>query len=384
MKITAVTPHPFSLAGRGFCLVKVETDAGVSGWGEAGLASRGLAVIEALRHLGGFLVGRDPQRPGMLWQEVYRGQFFEGGRVLTAALGAIDIALHDLLGHARAMPVHALLGGAHRDRVPCFASSFAGDVPTLLEHGRSLQAAGFDCIRTFPFPTGDDPAHFDPRASLGPTARGLAALREDLGPDIALGIDWHQRLDPAQAASFAARLPAGTLDFIEDPVRSESPAAAADLRRQISIPVATGEALTSKWAFAPMLEMGAMDHARIDLPLVGGFTEAVKIAALAETRYIPVMPHNPLSPLGTAATVHFAAACPLLSWVEVRESPAEPPLPGIDEVFPDRPALGGPSIAVPDGPGLGIVVNEAWLRAHRYIPAHTPRLQTPDGAFTNW
>ena len=384
MKITAVTPHPFTLAGRGFCLVHVETDTGISGWGEAGLASRGLAVIECLRHLGGFLVGQDPQRPGLLWQEIYRGEFFEGGRVLTAALGAIDIALHDLMGHALGLPVHALLGGAQRDRVPCFASSFAANVPTLIDHGRALQAAGFDCVRTFPLPTGADDHVFVPRASIGPTARGLITLREALGPDITLGIDWHQRLDPAQARSFAARLPAGTLDFIEDPVRSESPAAAADLRRHLGLPVATGEALTSKWSFAPMFEAGALDFARIDLPLVGGFTEAMKIAALAETRYIPVMPHNPLSPLGTAATVHFAAACPLLAWVELRESPAEPPLPGIDDVFPDRPALGGPHITVPCGPGLGITVNRDWLQAHRFVPAPTPRLRDGHGAFTNW
>ena len=123
MKITAITPYPAWVGIRNQLLVKVETDEGVFGWGESGLSGREKAVVGAIEHYREFLLGRDPFRIGALWQEMYRSQYFEGGRVLTAAISAIDIALHDIKGKALGVPVHELLGGKQRDHVPTFATT---------------------------------------------------------------------------------------------------------------------------------------------------------------------------------------------------------------------------------------------------------------------
>jgi len=142
MKITAVKAYPVWAGLRNQFLVKIETDEGVYGWGEAGLSGRELAVQGALTHYAQFLVGQDPRRIGALWQEMYRSQYFEGGRVLTAAISAVDIALHDLAAKWLGVPVYQLLGGAHRERVPGFVSTHAALGPDAIEAGRRLLAAG--------------------------------------------------------------------------------------------------------------------------------------------------------------------------------------------------------------------------------------------------
>ena len=126
MRITDVKPYPVWVGSRNQCLVKIETDEGIYGWGESGLSSRELAVVGAVRHFREFLIGRDPMQIGALWQEMYRSQYFEGGRVLTAAISAIDIALHDIVSKSLNVPVYQLLGGKQRDFVPCFATTGAG------------------------------------------------------------------------------------------------------------------------------------------------------------------------------------------------------------------------------------------------------------------
>src|SRR4029079_5751701 len=133
MKITAIRPFPVWVGIRNQLLVKVETDEGIFGWGESGLSGREKAVVGAIEHFAEFAVGRDPMRMGALWQEMYRSQYFEGGRVLTAAISAIDIALYDIAGKALGVPVYQLLGGKQRDVVPCFATTGAPMGPRLIE-----------------------------------------------------------------------------------------------------------------------------------------------------------------------------------------------------------------------------------------------------------
>ena len=148
-------------------------------------------------------------------------------------------------------------------------------------------------------------------------------LREAIGPGPVLGIDYHHRLSVAEAASFCQRMPSGTLDFIEEPIRDETPEAYESLRQMVDVSFAIGEEFASKWQFLPYLERGITNFARIDVSNVGGLTEAMKVASLAEAHYIDLMPHNPLGPICTAATVHLAAAVPNFSWMEIRESPTE-------------------------------------------------------------
>src|ERR1700682_4120135 len=184
MQIVDIKTFPTWVGSRNQLVVKVETDAGLVGWGEAGVSGRELAVVGAIRHYREFLLDKDPMRRGALWQEMYRSQYFEGGRVLTGAISAIDIALHDIAGKALGVPVYQLLGGKQRDFVPGFATTPAPMGPQLLEDVHLLRAAGWNVIRTTPgHPNHEvDPLLFEPRESLALTAEWLTRLRQDVGP----------------------------------------------------------------------------------------------------------------------------------------------------------------------------------------------------------
>lgn len=385
MKITDVKVYPTWVGGRNQLIVKVETDDGIYGWGEAGVSSRELAVKGAVEHYREFLIGRDPTQPGPLWQEMYRSQYFEGGRILTGAISAIDIALYDVHGKALGVPVHQLLGGKHRDFVPCFATT-GGDSPEqLIENARLLIDKGWSVIRTgMNQRKKQDKDIFEPRDTIGITAEWLTALRQAVGPDPVLGIDYHHRLSVAEAASFCQRMPAGTLDFLEEPIRDESPEAYESLRTMVDIPFAIGEEFASKWQFSPYLERGITQFARIDICNVGGFTESMKVAALAESHYIDLMPHNPLGPICTAASVHLSAAVSNFAWLEARVSPTEAATSQDSDLFPTQLVLEGDRYAVPDTPGLGVDVNEEAVAAQAFKFWEAPHLRRLDGSYTNW
>lgn len=384
MKITRIRAFPVWVGIRNQLLVKVETDEGLFGWGESGLSGRELAVAGAVEHFSGFLVGRDPMRAGALWQEMYRGQYFEGGRVLTAAISAIDIALHDIKGKALGVPLYQLLGGKQRDRIPTFATTAAEPGPEMIEQLKLLIDAGWSCIRFMGLGQ-NATGVFEPRESIAVTAEWLTRAREAVGAGPVLGIDYHHRLTVAEAASFCQKMPRGTLDFIEEPIRDETPAAYEALRRLTDIPFAIGEEFSSKWQFLPYIERDIHQFNRIDVCNVGGLTEAMKVAAMSEAHYVDLMPHNPLGPVCTAATIHMAAAVPNFSWLECRASPVETHL-GFDnsEVFPVQPRLEGAFYPVSDTPGLGVEVDEARLTRDPFRPWEAPHLVRRDGSYTNW
>ena len=383
MKITAVRPFPVWVGDRNQLIVKVETDEGIHGWGESGLSSRELAVVGALQHYAAFLVGRDPTLSGALWQEMYRSQYFEGGRVLLAAISAIDIALHDIRGKALGVPVHQLLGGKQRDVVPTFGCVRANDPEELIARARRAMEAGWTALRLGW--RSDNTSPYEPREHLARTAVWLARAREALGPEVVLGVDYHHRLSVAEAASFCQRLPPGTLDFLEEPIRDETPEAYAALRTMTPVPFAIGEEFASKWQFLPYLEKGLTQFARVDVCNVGGFTEAMKVAGWAEAHYIDLMPHNPLGPICTAATVHLSAAVPNLSHVECWETPDEDMGRQESPIFTRKSVRRGACYDVPDAPGLGIEVDEEALRrAGEFRFSEMPHLKRLDGSVTNW
>ncbi len=386
MKITDIKPFPVWVGHRNQHIVKVETDEGIYGWGESGLSSRELAVAGAVRHYREFLIGRDPMRIGGLWQEMYRSQYFEGGRALTGAISAIDIALHDIVGKALNVPVYQLLGGKQRDRVPCFATTGAASVAQLIENAQLLLDKGWNVIRTNVLHRArpGEENIFEPRESISLAAEWLTELRGAIGSEPVLGIDYHHRLSVAEAASFCQRMPSGTLDFLEEPIRDETPEAYESLRTMTDIPFAIGEEFSSKWQFLPYLERGITNFARLDVCNVGGLTESMKVASLAEAHYIDLMPHNPLGPICTAATVHLAAAVPNFAWLEIRVSPTEASGHYDEDLFPVQHKLEGAAIPVPDGPGLGIEVNEELVTAQTFKFSEPPHLRRRDGSHTNW
>ena len=382
MKITDVRPLITRGEKRNLFVVKIESDQGFHGWGESGLIVRELAVKGAVEHYREFLIGKDPRRIGALWQEMYRSQYFEGGRVLTAAISAIDIALHDLVARSLGVPVYQLLGGAQRELVPCFTTSH---VPmgseVVLDAGR-LADEGWPAIRfVFGEPeTGGDDTLFEPRESIALTAEWMPRVREAVGQSTVLGVEYHHRLSVAEAASFCQMMPRGTLDFLEEPIRDENPAAYQALRRLTDVPFAIGEEFSSKWQFLPYIEEGITNFARLDLCNVGGFTEAMKVAGWCEAHYIDMMPHNPLGPISTAANLHFAAAVPNYAWLEERTKDY---VFG-PEFFSEQPQIEGVHFPVPTGPGLGVEFNEEAATTSPFEIWEATHLHRRDGSYTNY
>lgn len=385
MKITAIKPYPIWVGHRNQMLVKIETDEGIYGWGESGLSGREQAVAGAVEHYREFLIGRDPMRIGRHWQEMYRSQYFEGGRVLTAAISAIDIALYDIKGKALGVPVYELLGGKHRDFVPGFATTSAEPGPEMIEQGRQLIANGWKAFRLSQvWDRSGDPELYEPRVSIGTTAKWMVKAREELGEEVVLGIDYHHRLSVAEAASFCQKMPSGTLDFIEEPIRDESPEAYEALRKMTDVPFAIGEEFASKWQFLPFVERGLTNFARLDLCNVGGFTEAMKVAGWCEAHYIDLMPHNPLGPICTIATVHLAAAIPNFAWLESWRSPWAADRHDDETVFQSSLKFENAMFVVPGQPGLGIEVNEDAVKSYAFKFWEAPHLHRRDGSYTNW
>ncbi|MBM4436757.1 MAG: mandelate racemase/muconate lactonizing enzyme family protein [Actinobacteria bacterium] len=385
MKITDIKTYPVLIKDRNQLVVKVETDAGLHGWGEAGVTGRELAVIGAIRHFREILLGQDPMRRGGLWQEMYRSQYYEGGRVLTAAISAIDIALHDIAGKALGVPVVELLGGRQRDYVDCFATTHAPMGPSAIEAATRCLAHGWNVIRFVPgHPPSDDPDLFEPRDSIALTAEWLPRVRQAVGPHAVLGVDMHHRLSVAEAATFCQRMPPGTLDFLEEPIRAETPDAYAVLRAMTPVPFAIGEEFSSKWQFLPYIERGLTNIARLDICNVGGFTEALKVAGWCEAHYIDLMPHNPLGPICKAASLHLAAAVPNFAWLEERASPTEELGHDDAALYPVQPKIEGARFPVPTAPGLGVEFNEALAARQPHAFGLRPRLHRRDGSLTNW
>jgi galactonate dehydratase len=304
--------------------------------------------------------------------------------------------------------VYELLGGKQRVFVPLFATAGAPMGPALLDDVRGLVAEGWQAIRLFPSMPGaaggpdgagapsaisyapadgaaaEDPDLFEPREALAVTAEWTTRVREAVGPGVTLGIDWHHRLSIAEAASYCQRMPSGTLDFLEEPIRAESPDAYAQLRTLTDVPFAIGEEFSSKWSFLPFIERGLTDFVRVDVCNVGGFTEAMKVAGWAEAHYLDLMPHNPLGPICAAATGHLCTAVPNVSWMEIRRSATED-LGFYDrDLFPVQVTLDGPRLMLSDAPGLGVEVDESRLEALVAGHWHPQQLHRRDGSVQNW
>lgn len=384
MKITNIKAYPVWVGHRNLCLTKVETDEGIFGWGESGLSGRELAVVGATEHFREFLIGKDPMNIEALWQEVYRSQYFEGGRVLCAALSAIDIALYDIKGKALNVPVYQLLGGKLRDSIDCFITSSAAMGPAFVQDVVQLAKQGWQVIRATTGVHGStsEATVYNPRQSISEVAQSLIEARAAIGREVVLGVDFHHRLTVAEAASFCQRMPRGTIDFLEEPIRDQTPSAYQTLRKMTDVPFAIGEEFSSKWQFLPFIENDITNFARVDVCNVGGLTEAKKVAAMAECHYIDLMPHDPIGPVCTAATIHLAASTANFNWLEV--PPYDTDMSAQDQFFDNVPKLDGTCYAIPETPGIGVAVIEQALTDKPFAFWEPPRLRRADGSYTNW
>jgi len=377
MKITKVESFPVWGGGRNYFFVRVETDEGIAGIGEAGVTWQERATAGAVEQLAERLVGQDPLRIEHLWQVMFRGEFFPAGRVVCAAISAVDIALWDILGKALNVPVYQLLGGRVRDRVVCYPHAGGRSPEELAANGRRLVSEGWKFVR---FGVPSEGEVLEPSRAVRQTVAQFAALREAVGDEIELIVDLHTRLDPAESVTLCRALEPYRPYFLEDPLRAESPAAFHALRRHVAAPLAAGEQFATKWEFRELIEEDLINYARVDLCIVGGITEARKIAGWCETHYIQMAPHNPLGPVSAAACLHLDLA---VSNFGVQEMPRRPGT-ALTDVCPVQIDWADGYLLPPTRPGLGVEFDPAAARAHPYQPSHGPLLHREDGAFTNW
>jgi galactonate dehydratase len=284
------------------------------------------------------------------------------------------------------VPVYQLLGGASRERVQCFASPGVLNGPACVERARELAESGWRYLRFVPGMdddgwSDDDGDVYEPFESIELAVYWLGEIRRALGSSVELSIDFHHRLSVAEAALFCQRTEPLHLHFVEEPIRAESAEAYRQLRGMTHVPFAIGEEFSSKWAFAPFIEQGLLNYARLDVSNVGGLTEAKKVAGWCEAHYIDVMPHNPLGPVTTAATIHLAAAIPNFAQLEYqhRLAAAYPP-----DLFPVMPALDGDCFPLPTAPGLGVEFNPQAVADYAFERWEAPHWKRRDGSYTNW
>ena len=377
MKITNIKSCPVWGGNRNFFFVKVETDAGIYGIGEGGITWRELAAAACVDHLKPLLIGEDPSQIEHLWQLMFRGGFFPAGRIACSAISAIDIALWDIRGKVLGVPVYDLLGGLVRKKVVCYPH-IGGESPEQLANNAIKMAdQGWRFVR-WGTPTEGD--ILEPSKAARQTLKQCDAVRTALGDDIEILIDVHTRLDPQHVIPLCRSLEQFHPYFIEDPLRSENVKTYHQMARHVSVPLAVGEQFATKWEFRELIEEELMQYARIDVCIVGGLTEARKVANWCETHYIDIAPHNPLGPVSTAACLHLDLAT---SNFGVQELPRQPGTI-LPEVFPVQVSFEDGHLLPPTSPGLGIDFNEEAALASYYQEGGSPRISRPDGTFTNW
>ena len=381
MKITdvktwCVQPEGFR---RDFVFVKIETDEGLYGIGEAYSCGPDLATVEAIRYFRDWLIGEDPSRIEYLWTKLYNYSRFPGGCIVDSAISGIDLALWDLAGKAADLPVYKLIGGASRDRIWCYTGSARGktDEECVSMTQELIDRYGYTALKIFQPFSGDMP--------VGRTRKALEskfeAFRKAFGEDFELAIDFHARnYEPYRAVWFAEAIRPYRPLFIEEPIRMENVGQMAKLKPQLGAPLATGECLYTKYEFRNVLDAEAADILQPDLLLCGGLTEARKIAAMAEAEYKVIAPHNPLSPLSTVINAHFAAAVPNFMILETHDHNMgghEGCSRLVTKVL--SPKDGAISVSELQGAGWGVDLDYEYLDSLEYVPWHRHFAVRADG-----
>lgn len=364
--------------------VRVETHDGAVGWGEASLEGHSEAVEGAFAALCDRFIGHDPARIEDIWQIAHRLGFYRGGPVLMSALSGLDQALWDLKARGLGVPVWQLLGGRVRDRVAVYAW-IGGDRPhEVAEAARGRVAQGFRAVK---MNATEDLGWLDPPRALDATVERVAAVQAE-GLDV--GLDFHGRVHKPMARQLAAAVAPLRPLFIEEPLLSENLAGIVQLSRMTEVPIALGERLFSRWDFKPFFEAGCIDIAQPDLSHAGGISECHRIAAMAEAYDVAIAPHCPLGPIALAACMQIALTAPNFVIQEMSlgihyNTAGHDLLTYLVDpsVFDVRDGM----IAALEGPGLGIEIDEARVRAVAADPGaswRNPVWRGPDGAVREW
>lgn len=382
MKITKLTTYRVPPR---WMLLKIETDEGVTGWGEPVIEGKARTVEAAVHELSDLLIGQDPSRINDLWQAMYRGGFYRGGAILMSAIAGIDQALWDIKGKTLGQPVWQLLGGLVRDRMQAY-SWVGGDRPSDVVAGiRTLMDIGFT---TFKMNGTEELGIIDTSTKIDAAVERIAEIRSIFGNRIEFGIDFHGRVAAPMAKTLLRELEPYRPLFVEEPVLAEQDEYYRRLAETTAIPLAAGERMYSRFEFKRVFADGGISIAQPDLSHAGGITECVKIAAMAEAYDIALAPHCPLGPVALAAClhvdfvshnavlqeqsmgIHYNKGAELLDYVVNKDD------------FRLRDGYFAPLMK----PGLGVEINEdAVIEASRNAPDwRNPLWRHADGSVAEW
>lgn len=357
MKITKITTY---VVPPRWLFCKIETDSDLAGWGEPVVEGRAATVAACVAELADYLVGRDPRAVEDLWQVMYRGGFYRGGPILMSAIAGIDQALWDIKGKALEIPVAELLGGPVRDRIRVY-SWIGGDRPA--EVATAALAAverGFTAVKM----NGTEELQMvDTWDKLEAAIQRIAAVRETVGPEVGIAVDFHGRVHKPMAKVLLAELEPYRLMFIEEPVLSEHLESFLAPLRNTSTPIALGERLYSRWDFRSVLASGAVDIIQPDPSHSGGITETRKIAAMAEAYDVAVALHCPLGPIALAACLQLDG-CTYNAFIQEQSLGIHYNVGNdlLDYLLdPSGFAYADGYVAIPRLPGLGVEINEPYV-----------------------
>jgi galactonate dehydratase len=388
VKVTAVRHWAVDFGFYNAIYVRIETDEGIVGESEVSMRRRTRSVAALVEELGEYLIGEDPSRIELHWERMYRDSFL-GGTLLLIGISAIDMALWDLAGRAAGLPVHRLLGGKFRNRIPIYCHAAAGPTPEAFAATvRDCMDRGFTAVKTtlpgfyskwtsvhheIParIPARQTETELLPAGVFRQIAEWFAAAREACGPTLRLLLDCHGRLSVANAIQLCEALEPYDLLFVEEPTPYERPDWLREVAERTTIPIAAGERWGAHHTAAAFLERHSVAIAQPDVGICGGITSARKIAAIAEAHAIGIAFHNPFGPLTSAATLNVAAVIPNLLISECMADPAQQALwPRYTE---DPPRIEQGTWVVEDRPGLG-----PRLRIEELVK-HPPRLEYDRG-----
>ena len=382
MKITKLTTYPVPPR---WLFLKIETDEGIVGWGEPVIEGRAATVAAAVAELSEYVIGKDPRNIEDIWTVLYRGGFYRGGPILMSAIAGIDQALWDIKGKALRVPVHELLGGRVRDKIRVY-SWIGGDRPAkTAAAARAAVDRGFTAVK---MNGTEEMQYIDTWEKVERSIANVSAVRDAVGQNIGIGVDFHGRVHKPMAKVLIKELEPYKLMFIEEPVLSENFDSLLSTMRNTPTPIALGERLFSRWDFKTILASGAVDIIQPDPSHSGGITETRKIAFMAEAYDVALALHCPLGPIALATCLQIDAGC---YNAFIQEQSLGIHYNKTNDVLdylsnPTVFAYQDGMVTIPDGPGLGIDVYEDYVveRAQESHHWRNPIWRHADGSLAEW
>lgn len=363
MKVTAIKTFICNAFRTNFVFVKVETDSGLHGWGEATLEYKELTVQAAIHDLESYLIGKDPHNIEAFRHDCYRDAYWRGGPVLMSALAGVEMALWDIKGKALGVPCYQLLGGKVRDSVPIYVNGWFSPAKTpdeFAEKAKEVAAKKFLGCKWDPFGKAWQQIS---KHDLNSAMECIAKVAEVVGEDVQLLIEGHGRFDIPTAVKIGRRLEEFDIFWFEEPIPPDDKEGMKQVKDRVRVSIAAGERLYNRYEYRQFFELGCSDYIQPDISHAGGLFEMRMLGAEAEARHIGFCPHNPSGPVANAATLQLAACVPNFVMLEIMMTD----VPYRAEICDEDLTIKGGRMVIPDRPGIGIDLNEKELLKHPYI-----------------